>query len=95
MLNRHIKAKDQDYIWTAPLINGILAKSKVDPEHKLIIKFSNEKRDKSFIKKKLPSEHPAKLHLLVWDRLGLEEEQEGDCCIVTLDIKLICKKNPM
>ena len=56
----------------------------------MLVKVLKERRDKSYVKNKLPSEHPAKLYLPVWERLGLEEEEDGDGCLVTLDLTRIC-----
>ena len=67
----------------------MLTQSKEGLEHKLMINLLKEKRDKNYIKNKLPPQHPAKLYLPLWDKLGLETEEEGDGCIVTLDINRI------
>ena len=90
VLGRQVKATDTNYIWTDPLLAEIVAQAKLDPEYQLLIGLLRDRKDKSHIKNKLPAEHPAKLYLPVWERLGLEEEEEGDGCIVTLDLNRIC-----
>ena len=90
VLSRQVKATDSDYIWTDPLLSEIVSQAKLDPEYQLLIGLLRDKRDKSHIKNKLPAQHPAKPYLPVWDRLGLEEEEDGDGCIVTLDLDRIC-----
>ena len=90
VLGKQILATDTDYIWTDPLLSEIVSEAKKDPEYQILIRLLKEKKDKSHIKNKLPAEHPAKLYLPVWERLGLEEEEEGDGCIVTLDLTRIC-----
>ena len=90
VLGRQVKATDTNYIWTDPLLAEIVNQSKLDPEYKSLVKVLKERKDKSYVKNKLPSEHPAKLYLPVWERLGLEEEEDGDGCLVTLDLTRIC-----
>ena len=90
VLGSQVKATDTNYIWTDPLLSEIVTQSKLDPEYQLLIGLLRDRKDKSHVKNKLPAEHPAKLYLPVWERLGLEEEEDGDGCIVTLDLNRIC-----
>ena len=82
VLGRQVKATDTNYIWTDPLLAEIVNQSKLDPEYKSLVKVLKERKEKSYVKNKLPSEHPAKLYLPVWERQGLEEEV-GPCRYVS------------
>ena len=89
IMARQVTATDLGYLWHDPLLDEIIEQGSKDNEYKLIVKLLQEKRDKAYIRHKLPSEHPARNFLAVWDRLGLETDEEGERYLVTCDISRI------
>ena len=76
-----------DYIWRDPLLKPIIDQSAKDPEFKIVLDLlkSEGGRVKGNLKKKLPSEHPARPYLGVWDRLGWQQCHETGAEFMTLD----------
>ena len=89
IMARQVTATDTDYIWHDPLLEEIIEQGGLDKEYSMIIELLKERRDKAYIRHKLPSEHPAKSYLAVWDRLGLETDQESNRHLVTCDISRV------
>ena len=80
---RQVTATDTDYVWHDPNLVIILEQAQLDPEYKELIRLVKEKRNKGYIKTKLPSDHVARSYLPVWERLGLVENEKGDQQLVT------------
>ena len=82
-----LAATVSDYIWRDPLLQPIIEQSAKDPELKVVLELlkSEGGRVKGNLKKKLPTEHPARPYLGVWDRLGWEECPETGAEFMTLD----------
>ena len=89
IMARQVTATDIGYIWHDPLLDEIIEQGSQDKEYNMIIKLLQERKDKTYIRHKLPSEHPARNLLAVWDRLGLETDEEGKRHLVTCDISRI------
>ena len=83
---RQVTATDTEYVWQDPSLQVILEQACVDPEYKELIRLVKEKRDRGYIKTKLPSDHVARSYLPVWERLGLVENENGDQQLVTCDV---------
>ena len=83
---RQVTATDTEYVWEDPNLQLILDQASQDPEYKELIRLVQERRDKTYIKNKLPSDHVARSYLPVWERLGLVENQEGDQQLVSCDV---------
>ena len=89
IMARQVTATDLGYIWHDPLLDEIIEQGNQDQEYQMIIKLLQERRDKAYIRHKLPSEHPARNFLAIWDRLGLETDEKGERHLVTCDISRI------
>ena len=81
-----VGATVSDYIWRDPLLQPIIDQAAKDPEYKSVLEFlkSEGGRVKGNVKK-LPSEHPARSYLGVWDRLGWEQCPKTGAEFMTMD----------
>ena len=82
-----IGATVSDYIWRDPLLQPIIEQASKDPEYKTVLELlkSEEGKVKGNLKKRLPSEHPARPYIGVWDRLGWEQCPQSGAEFMTLD----------
>ena len=87
---RQVTGHKQGFLWKDPLMKDIVKGAASDPEYLKIAELLKEKKDKNFVKNKLPSDHPAKAYLSVWDRLGYEEDSETKTILIILDTSRIC-----
>ena len=86
---RQVTATDLDYLWHDPLLDEIIEQGSKDGEYQLLVKLLQERKDRNYIRHKLPSEYPARNFLAIWDRLGLETDDEGEKHLITCDISRI------
>ena len=61
-----------------------------DLVYKKVAELVKERRDKNYVKSKLPTGHPAKQWVQEWDRLGYEEDQMSGNILLVLDATRIC-----
>ena len=87
---RQVTTNKQGFLWKDPLMKDIVKEASVDPDYLKLAELVKQKKDKLFIKNKLPSDHPAKAYLSVWDRLGYEKDEETQTILITLDMTRIC-----
>ena len=87
---RQVTTNKQGFLWKDPLMKDIVKEASVDPDYLKLAELVKQKKDKLFIKNKLPSDHPAKAYLSVWDRLGYEKDEETETILITLDMTRIC-----
>ena len=73
---RKVTAKDnkRSYIWKDPLMKEVITQAAKDEEYKKVADLVKERKNKHLLKDKLPSDHPARSYLQVWERLGFEED---------------------
>ena len=81
---------ERSFLWKDPLMVDVIKQAGSDPEYIKLAELVKEKRDKNYIRSKLPSGHPAKAYLKVWDRLGYEEDEITKTTLVILDTTRIC-----
>ena len=68
-----------------PLLEEIIKQAGKDEEYKQVAELVKMRRDKSFIKTKLQTQHPARQYLQVWERLGYEEDKVTGSILIVLD----------
>ena len=61
-----------------------------DKDYKQVTKLIKERRDRNYFKSKLPSEHPARSFLTVWEGLEYEVHPETGTILLVLDTIRIC-----
>ena len=67
----------------------VIAEASRDKEYMEVALLVKQKKDSRFIKNKLPLGHPARQWIMVWDRLGYEENEAGTLLLV-LDTTRLC-----
>ena len=84
------KENTEVYVWKDPLMEEIITQAGQDEEYKQVADLVKMRRDKSFIKTKLETQHPARQYIQVWDRLGYEEDKvTGNILIILDDTRIV------
>ena len=87
---RQVTTDKHSFLWKDPLMEELIQQASVDPDYLKLAELVKMKKDKMFVKNKLPSDHPARAYLSVWDRLGYEEDPETKTTLVILDTTRLC-----
>ena len=87
---RQVTTNKQGFLWKDPLMAEMIQQAARDPDYLKLAELVKTRKDKNFVKNKLPSDHPARAYLNVWDRLGYEEDPETKTTLVLLDTTRLC-----
>ena len=87
---RQVTTNKHSFLWKDPLMEEMIQQAAVDPDYLKLAELVKMRKDKMFVKNKLPSDHPARAYLSVWDRLGYEEDPETKTTLVILDTTRLC-----
>ena len=88
---RQVTATDnrEAFLWKDPLMQQVIAEASRDKEYMEVAALVKQKKESGYFKNKLPTGHPARQWLRVWDRLGYEENEAGTILLV-LDTTRLC-----
>ena len=102
ILRQVISSGVSDYIWRDPLLKPIIDQAGKCSEYKQVLELLKTRATKQSVRHRVPSDHPARAYLPVWDRMGWERDEETGAEIMTVDTnrlvipvqarKDICKK---
>ena len=102
ILRQVISSGVTDYIWRDPLLKPLIAQAGNCSEYKQVLQLLKTGATKQSVRHRVPSDHPARSYLPVWDRMGWERDEETGAEIMTVDTsrlvipvearKDICKK---
>ena len=92
---RQVTATDnrKAFLWKDPLMQQVIEEAGRDQEYMDVAKLVKQKRDSGYIKTRLPTGHPARQWLKIWDRLGYEENETGTgngTILLVLDTTRLC-----
>ena len=92
MFARQVTAKDNSeaFIWKDPLMIRVIKEAGKDPEYMEVAALVKENWDKSHVKNKLRTGHPAGQWIRVWDRLGYEPDPASGTILMILDAAKVC-----
>ena len=97
MFAYQVTARDnrEAFLWKDPLIQVVIEGAGRDKVYMEVAALVKQKRDSGYIKNRLPTGHPARQWLKVWDRLGYEENETGTrtgtgTILMVLDTTRLC-----